>query len=54
MYRYIDPYDDFFLQNDETFQRIREQLAPFHFQFEIRGGQTIDVKMLSNKESQIP
>lgn len=29
MYRYIDPSDDSFLKNDETYQKIKEQLDPF-------------------------
>lgn len=29
MYRYFDPSDDQFLKNDETYQRIVNQLNPF-------------------------
>jgi hypothetical protein len=45
MYRYFDPVKDSFLQNDNTYQRILEQLNPVTFN--LKPEEDI-VKMISN------
>ncbi|MDN5847206.1 MAG: hypothetical protein L0H53_13140 [Candidatus Nitrosocosmicus sp.] len=48
MYRYIDPSDDSFLKNDETYQRIKEQLEPFISNLKSEEDKQLIFRMISN------
>ena len=48
MYRYLDPGEDSFLQNDETYQRIIEQLNPFLSNLESEEDKRLLLRMISN------
>lgn len=48
MYRYFDPADDSFLRNEETFQRIIEQLNPFISNLNSEEDRQLMLRMLSS------
>lgn len=48
MYRYIDPEEDSFLQNDKTYQRMVEQLNPFLSSLESEEDKRRLLRMISN------
>lgn len=48
MYRYLDPEEDSFLQNDKTYQGIVEQLNPFLSNLESEEDKRLMLRMLSN------
>lgn len=48
MYRYLDPDEDSFLQNDKTYQRIVEQLNPFLSNLESEEDKRLMLGMISN------
>lgn len=48
MYRYIDPSDDSFLQNDRTYQKILELLVPFTSNLNLEEDKQLILRMISN------
>jgi hypothetical protein len=48
MYRYIDPSDDSFLKDDETYQRIRKQLNLFVSNLHSEEDKQRMLRMISN------
>ena len=48
MYRYFDPSDDQFLKNDETYQRIVNQLNPFILNLNSEEDKQLMLKMISD------
>lgn len=48
MYRYFDPKEDSFLNNDNTYQRILEQLKPITSNLKSEEEKQLMLKMISN------
>jgi hypothetical protein len=48
MYRYIDPSDDSFLKDDESYQRTINQLNPFISNLNSEEDKQLMLKMISN------
>lgn len=48
MYRYIDSEDDSFLNNDSTYQRIKEQLNPITSNLKSEEDKQLILKMTGN------